>query len=193
MEQMTSLSYGGQIMLKDMKKEAELPEEQAFSILMRSYLKKRSSGLVPLTHADFSQYDSFICDLSIKPFLLPIEVDFLLWRIFSNKGEPRVHVPNVLPTHPTLHLDLDLILFSEPLFAYIVWIFLPFLTYPVAPPYLLSCGNEDTIFDLGISVYYSFMTGVSHRSGTFIKFNVYLNHLNESPMEILSSTCSPMD
>ncbi|GJX65655.1 hypothetical protein Tco_0299998 [Tanacetum coccineum] len=59
--------------------------------------------------------------------------------------EPRVHVPNVLPTHPTFDLDLDFILFSDSLFAYIVWIFLPFLTYPVSPPYLLSCGNEDTI------------------------------------------------
>ncbi|GKA44456.1 hypothetical protein Tco_0737180 [Tanacetum coccineum] len=28
--------------------------------------------------------------------------------------EPRVHVPNVLPTHPTLHLDMDFILLSEP-------------------------------------------------------------------------------
>ncbi|GKB37734.1 hypothetical protein Tco_0882676, partial [Tanacetum coccineum] len=34
---------------------------------------------------------------------------------------------------------------QSPLFAYVVWIFLPFLTYPVAPPYLLSSGNEDTI------------------------------------------------
>ncbi|GKE71553.1 hypothetical protein Tco_1529625, partial [Tanacetum coccineum] len=82
---------------------------------------------------------------------------------------------------------------QSPLFAYVVWIFLPFLTYPVAPPYLLSSGNEDTIFDPGISIYHSFMPGVSHRSGTFMKFNVYPNHLNESPMEILSSTCSPMD
>ncbi|GJS71858.1 hypothetical protein Tco_0704699 [Tanacetum coccineum] len=92
--------------------------------------------------------------------------------------EPKVHVHNVLTTHPTL--DTDFILLSEPLFAYIVWIFLPFLTYPVAPPYLLSCGNEDTIFDPGISIYHSFMPGVSHRSGTFMKFNVYPNHLNES-------------
>ncbi|GJW54895.1 hypothetical protein Tco_0098980 [Tanacetum coccineum] len=105
--------------------------------------------------------------------------------------EPRVHVPNVLPTHPTL--DTDFILLSEPLFAYIVWIFLPFLTYPVAPPYLLSCGDEDIIFDPGISNYHSFMLDVSHRSGTFMKFNVYPNHLNESPMMILSSTCFPMD
>ncbi|GJX66069.1 hypothetical protein Tco_0300412, partial [Tanacetum coccineum] len=107
--------------------------------------------------------------------------------------EPRVHVLNVLPTHPTLQLDLDFILSSDSLFAYVVWIFLPFLTYPVTPPYLLSSGNEDTIFDPGISIYHSFIPGVSHRSGTFMKFNVYPNHLNESPMVILSSTCSPMD
>ncbi|GKF66532.1 hypothetical protein Tco_0193049, partial [Tanacetum coccineum] len=57
--------------------------------------------------------------------------------------EPIVHVPNVLTTYPTLNLDLDFILFSDSLFVYIVWIFLPFLTYPIAPPYLLSCRNED--------------------------------------------------
>nr|GEV93569.1 hypothetical protein [Tanacetum cinerariifolium] len=79
------------------------------------------------------------------------------------------------------------------LFAYVVWIFLPFLTYPVAPSYLLSSRNEDTIFDPGISIYHSFKPDVSHQCGTFIKFNVYLNLLNESPMEILSSTCSLMD
>ncbi|GKF69063.1 hypothetical protein Tco_0202120, partial [Tanacetum coccineum] len=82
---------------------------------------------------------------------------------------------------------------QSPFIAYVVWIFLPFLTYLGTPPYLLSCGNEDTIFDPGISVYHSFMPSVSHRSGTFMKFNVYPNHLNESPMEILSSTCSPVD
>ncbi|GJR29397.1 hypothetical protein Tco_1105629 [Tanacetum coccineum] len=186
-------------------------------------LEKNSSGSTT-THADFSQYDSFIFDISINPFppadrsdfyheefadelahiISPPEYDHFCFKIEPELGnltmdvvedifptrEPRVHVPNVLTT---LHLDLDLILFSEPLFAYIVWIFLPFLTYPVAPPYLLSCGNEDTIFDPGISIYHSFMPGVSHRSGTFMKFNVYPNHLNESPIKILSSTCSPMD
>nr|GFA11386.1 hypothetical protein [Tanacetum cinerariifolium] len=180
-------------------------------------------------------------------------------------GEPRVHVPNVLLTHPTLYLDSNFTLSDislpeseifrfdikeknsgsttihadislsdlecfyfksepdprdltsiidpeirenvsstanvnlpfkddqSPLFAYVVWIFLPFLTYPVAPPYILSFGNEDTIFDPSVSIYHSFMPGVSHRSGTFMKFNVYPNHLNESLMEILSSTCFPMD
>ncbi|GJX18533.1 hypothetical protein Tco_0221210 [Tanacetum coccineum] len=102
-----------------------------------------------------SEYDHFC--FKIEPELGNLTMD-VVEDIFPTR-EPRVHVPNVLPTHPTLHLDLDFILLSEPLFAYIVWIFLPFLTYPVAPPYLLSCGNEDTIFDPGISIYHSFMPG----------------------------------
>ncbi|GJU99413.1 hypothetical protein Tco_1328684 [Tanacetum coccineum] len=98
------------------------------------------------------EYD---CFFKIEPELGNLTMD-VVNDIFPTR-EPRVHVPNVLPTHPTL--DTDFILLSEPLFAYIVWIFLPFLTYPVAPPYLLSCGNEDTIFDPGISIYHSFMPG----------------------------------
>nr|GEY13031.1 hypothetical protein [Tanacetum cinerariifolium] len=43
---------------------------------------------------------------------------------------------------------------QSPLFAYVVWIFLSFLAYPVVPPYLLSSGNEDTIFDPDISNYH---------------------------------------
>ncbi|GJW88062.1 hypothetical protein Tco_0163402 [Tanacetum coccineum] len=96
--------------------------------------------------------------------------------------EPRVHVPNVLPTHPTLHLDLDFILFSDSLFAYIVWIFLPFLTYPVAPPYLLSCGNEDTIFDPGIPIHHSFMSGFPE----FLKPLVLAVVLRSQELHILS-------
>nr|GEW52291.1 hypothetical protein [Tanacetum cinerariifolium] len=65
----------------------------------------------------------------------------------------------------------------------------------IALQYLLSFRNEDTIFDPGISSYHisSFMPEVSHQSETFMKFNVYPKHLNGSPMEILFSTCSPMD
>nr|GEZ93577.1 hypothetical protein [Tanacetum cinerariifolium] len=107
--------------------------------------------------------------------------------------KPRVHVHNALPTHLTLQLNLDFILSSESLFSYVVWIFLPFLSYLVSSSYLLSYGNEDTIFDPGISICHSFMPNISHQSGTFIKFNVYPKHLNGSPMEILFFTCSPMD
>nr|GEX07480.1 hypothetical protein [Tanacetum cinerariifolium] len=90
----------------------------------------------------------------------------------------------------------DPINFSDILdFSNVVRVFLPFLTYPVTSSILLSSRSEDTIFDPGISNYHfsSLESGVSHRSGTFMKFNVYPNHLNKSPMEILSSTCFLMD
>ncbi|GKB31314.1 hypothetical protein Tco_0870715, partial [Tanacetum coccineum] len=150
-----------------------LPESETFCF----DLEENSSGSTT-THADFSQYDSFIFDLSINLFppanrsdfyheefadelahiISPSEYDCFYFKnepelgdftmdmvgdIFPTR-EPRVHVPNVLPTHPTLNVDLDFILSSDSLFAYIVWIFLPFLTYLVAPPYLLSYRNEDT-------------------------------------------------
>nr|GEU51374.1 hypothetical protein [Tanacetum cinerariifolium] len=74
-----------------------------------------------------------------------------------------------------------------------VRVFLPFFTYPVTSSILLSSGSEDIIFDPGIYHFSSLEPGVFYRSGTFMKFNIYPNHLNENPMEILSSTCSPMD
>ncbi|GJR27482.1 hypothetical protein Tco_1577448 [Tanacetum coccineum] len=94
-----------------------------------------------------SKYDCFY--FKNEPKLGNLTMD-VVEDIFPTR-EPRVHVPNVLPTYPNLHMDLDFILFSDSLFAYIVWIFLAFLTYPVTPPYLLFCGNEDTIFDPVIS------------------------------------------
>nr|GEU69680.1 hypothetical protein [Tanacetum cinerariifolium] len=80
-------------------------------------------------------------------------------------------------------------------FSNVIRVFLPFFTYPVTSLILLSSGSEDTIFDPGISNchFSSLEPSVSHRSGTFMKFNVYPNHLNESSMEILSSACFLMD
>nr|GEX23885.1 hypothetical protein [Tanacetum cinerariifolium] len=69
-------------------------------------------------------------------------------------------------------------------FTYVIRIHLLYFTYPVVSPFLLSSGSEDTIFDPGISAFH-----FSHQSGTFISFNVYPDILNESPMEICSSTC----
>ncbi|GKA00245.1 ribonuclease H-like domain-containing protein [Tanacetum coccineum] len=70
----------------------------------------------------------------------------LLTSFLHRLKRTRDNVLNVLPT-----LELDFIPSSESIFAYVVWIFLPFLFIPVIPPYLLSCGDEDTIFDPGIS------------------------------------------
>nr|GEX76465.1 hypothetical protein [Tanacetum cinerariifolium] len=80
-------------------------------------------------------------------------------------------------------------------FSNVIRVFLPFFTYPVTSLILLSSGSEDIIFNPGISNchFSSLEPSVSHRSGTFMKFNVYPNHLNESSMEILSSACFLMD
>nr|GEV94655.1 putative reverse transcriptase domain-containing protein [Tanacetum cinerariifolium] len=74
----------------------------------------------------------------------------------------------------------------SPLLAYVVWIFLAYLTYLVVPPCLHSFGNEDTIFDPGITInhVYSFKPDLSHRCGAFKKFNTHRSHLNEWPMII---------
>nr|GFA96230.1 hypothetical protein [Tanacetum cinerariifolium] len=80
-------------------------------------------------------------------------------------------------------------------FSYDVRVFLPFFTYLVTSSILLSSRSEDTIFDPGIAInqFYSFKPDLSHRCGTFKKFNTHRTHLNESPMEMLFSTCFPMD
>nr|GEW35566.1 copia protein [Tanacetum cinerariifolium] len=73
--------------------------------------------------------------------------------------------------------------------TYVFRIFLPYFTYLMDSPFLLFYGSEDTIFDPGILAFHfsSLEPVASHRSGTFICFNVYPNILNESPMEICSS------
>nr|GEV09431.1 hypothetical protein [Tanacetum cinerariifolium] len=178
-----------------------------------NHTKETNSGSTT-SHVDYSfhKYDSFLSKIE------PDQGELTSIVILK---EPRVHVPNVLTTHPTLMLDSNFIPFDNslleskifyfdieeknsgsttihadislldlkcfnfkrepdpgeltsivdseirenvlsatnvnlppeedhsPLFAYVVWIFLSFLTYPVIPPYLLSFRNEDTIFDLG--------------------------------------------
>ncbi|GJS30337.1 hypothetical protein Tco_0490957 [Tanacetum coccineum] len=98
--------------------------------------------------------------------------------------DPGIHEKKISPTYVSLPFE-DRHYLS---FTYVIRIFLPYFTYPVESPFLLSSGSEDTIFDPGIPVF-SLEPVVSHRSGTFMCFNVYLNILNESPIEICSSTC----
>nr|GEY24648.1 hypothetical protein [Tanacetum cinerariifolium] len=192
-----------------------LPEYEVF---YDDHVKEVSSGS-PTTHFDSSLYASFIFDLSINPFppanrsdfykftdelipfISPPEYDCFLFKVEPNSRdftkdvvenisptkEPQVN--NALPTHPTLHLNMKFQPSSEYLFTYVVWIFLPFLVHSVAPHYLLSLRNEDTIFDPGICNSHFSWSDISHRCGTFPRFNILL----ESPMEIFSSTCSPMD
>ncbi|GKC45584.1 hypothetical protein Tco_1063306 [Tanacetum coccineum] len=193
------------------RSDLSLPDYKTFYV-DNDHFKKKSSGSTT-THVDFSRYDSFIFDLSNDQFppadrsdlyheefidelahimSLP-NLECFKFKIEPDLGDLTSIDPGIRKNVSTTNVNVPLEDDQSSLFAYVVWIFLAFLTYPVVPPYLLSTGNEDTIFDPGISIYHSFMPDVSHRSGTFMKFNVYPNHLNESPMMILSSTCFPMD
>ncbi|GJT19771.1 hypothetical protein Tco_0878477 [Tanacetum coccineum] len=101
--------------------------------------------------------------------------------------DPRIQERIISPTYVRLsfedHKYLSL--------TYVIRIFLSYLTYSMDSSFLLSSGSEDTIFDPDISIFsfYSLEPTVSHWSGTFMRFNVYLNILNGSSMEICSSTC----
>ncbi|GJR36812.1 hypothetical protein Tco_1212496 [Tanacetum coccineum] len=191
--------------------ELSLPDYKAFYV-DNDHFKERSSGSTT-THVDFSQYDSFIFDLSNDQFppadrsdfnheefadelthIMPLpELECFKFKIEPDPGDLTSIDLGIRKNASTTNVNVPLEDDQSSLFAYVVWIFLAFLTYPVVPPYLLSTRNEDTIFDPDISIYHSFMPDDLHRSGTFIKFNVYPNRLNESLMMIVPSTCFPMD
>nr|GEX81313.1 retrovirus-related Pol polyprotein from transposon TNT 1-94 [Tanacetum cinerariifolium] len=166
------------------------PEYEAF---YDDPVKEISSGS-PTTHSDSPLYASFMFDLSINPFppadrsdsyeftdeLIPFisapEYDCFRFKVKPNSRDftmdvvknifptKEPQVLNVLPTHPPLQLNLKFQPSSESLFAYVVWIFLPFLVYSVVPPYLLSLQNEDIIFDPGICKYHFSRPDISHRN-----------------------------
>nr|GEU67772.1 ribonuclease H-like domain-containing protein [Tanacetum cinerariifolium] len=190
----------------------ELVSSEVMEIVIPK-VKEISSGS-PTTHSDSSLYASFIIDLSINPFpptdrrdfyeftdelipfISPPEYDCFLFKVEPNSGdftkdmvedisptkEPQVH--NTLSTHPFLQLNMKFQPSSESLFTYIVWLFVLFLVYSVAPHYLLSLRNEDAIFDP--SIYNSTFSrpDVSHRCETVKKFNTHHSHLNGCPILI---------
>nr|GEY67494.1 hypothetical protein [Tanacetum cinerariifolium] len=83
-----------------------LPEFETFS----DHTKETSSGSTT-THADNSltEYDSFLFEIEPdQDELTSVVMEDIL-------GEPHVHVPNVLPTHPTLMLDSDFIPYDDSL------------------------------------------------------------------------------
>ncbi|GJS36827.1 hypothetical protein Tco_0535209 [Tanacetum coccineum] len=77
-----------------------LPEFETLS----DHTKETSSGSTT-THADNSlpEYDSFLFEIK------PDQGELTSVVMEDSLGEPSIHVPNVLPTHPTLMLDSDFI------------------------------------------------------------------------------------
>nr|GEV22256.1 hypothetical protein [Tanacetum cinerariifolium] len=160
------------------------------------HIKEISSGSTT-THSDISlsEYDSFIFDFSNEEFvdklahiISPPEYDrFYFWNL-PDPGElmsvlnSGIHDNVSSTTRVNLPIEDD----HSPLLAYVVWIFVVYLTYPVIPPYLHPFRNEDAIFDPGITInhFYLFKLGLSHRYGAFKKFNTHRSHLNEWPMII---------
>nr|GFB83033.1 hypothetical protein [Tanacetum cinerariifolium] len=155
-----------------------------------------SSGS-PTTHSDISlsEYDSFTFDLTHEKFvdelahiISPPEYDCFYFRNLPDPGElmsvlnSEIRENLLSTTLVNLPIEDD----YSPLLAYVVWIFLAYLTYPVIPPYLYPFGNKDTIFDPGIIInsVYSFEPVSYHRHGAFKKFNTHRSHLNEWPMII---------
>nr|GEX87625.1 hypothetical protein [Tanacetum cinerariifolium] len=194
-----------------------LLEYEAFSFY-DDHIEKISSGSTT-TQSDISlpEYDSFIFDLSNDQFPPTDRSDFTHEEFgdkpahiisppeyecfyFGNLPDPSewisslnsgIHENLSSTTCVNLPVEGD----NSPLLAYVVWIFLAYLTYLVIPPHLYSFGNEDTIFYPCITINrsYSFKPGLSHRFGTFKKFNTHRSYLNESPMEMLFSTLFPFD
>nr|GFB01148.1 hypothetical protein [Tanacetum cinerariifolium] len=186
------------------------------------HVKEISSGS-PTTHSDSPLYASIMFDLSINPFppvdrsdsyeftdeLIPFisaqEYDCFLFKVEPNSRDftkdvvenisptKEPQVLNALPTHPTLQLNMKFQPSSKSLFAYVVWIFLPFLVYSAAPHYLLSLRDEDIIFDPGICKSTFSRTDISHRCGTVKKFNTHRSHLNTCPMLIHGQNNPPLD
>nr|GFA66370.1 hypothetical protein [Tanacetum cinerariifolium] len=171
-----------------------LPNYEAFSFY-NDHIKEINSGSTT-THSDISlsEYDSFIFDLTHEEFadelahiISPPEYDcFYFWNL-PDPGE-LISIFNfgIRENYSTTGVNLQIEDDHSPLLEYVVWIFLAHLTYPVIPPYLYPFGNEDTIFDPGITInrVYSFKPGLSHQYGAFKKFNTHRSHLNEWSMII---------
>ncbi|GJT81978.1 hypothetical protein Tco_1056320 [Tanacetum coccineum] len=142
------------------RSDLSLPDYKAFYV-DNDHFKEKSSGSI--YHEEFADELAHIMSLpNLECFKFKIEPD---------PGDLASIDPGIRKNVSTTNVNVPLEDDQSSLFAYVVWIFLAFLTYPVVPPYLLSTRNEDTIFDPGISIYHSFMPDVSHRSGTFMKFN----------------------
>nr|GEX95004.1 hypothetical protein [Tanacetum cinerariifolium] len=147
----------------------------------------------PTDRSDFT-HEEFVDELA--HIISPSENDCFYFRNLPDTGELISILNFKIRENPsTTRVSLPVEDDRLSLLAYVVWIFLAYLTYPVIPPYLHSFRNEDTIFDPGITInrFYSFKPGLSHRCETFKKFNTHRSHLNESLMEMLFSTCFPMD
>nr|GFA53308.1 pre-mRNA splicing Prp18-interacting factor [Tanacetum cinerariifolium] len=122
------------------------------------HIEEISSGSTT-THSDISlsEYDSFIFDFTHEEFadelahiisISPPEYDCFYFRNLPDPGELiSIFNSKIRKNLSTTCVNLPTEDDHSPLLAYVVWIFLAYLTYPIIPLYLYPFGNEDTIFD----------------------------------------------
>nr|GEW63614.1 hypothetical protein [Tanacetum cinerariifolium] len=161
--------------------DTSLSDYEVFSF-KDDHIEKISSGSTT-THFDISlsEYDSFIFDLTHEEFanelahiISPPKYDcFYFWNL----------------PDPATENDYS------PLLAYVVWIFVAYLTYPVIPPYLHPFGNEDTIKLMITLASHQEKSPdlLPHRCGIVKKFNTHRSHLNTFPMLIHGQNNPPLD
>nr|GFB44442.1 hypothetical protein [Tanacetum cinerariifolium] len=139
----------------------------------------------PTDRSDFA-HEEFIDELA--HIISPPEYDCFYFRNLPDLGELISVLNSEIRENLSSTTRVNLLVEDDysPLLAYVVWIFVAYLTYPVIPPYLHPFGNEDTIFDPGITInrFYSSKPGLSHRYGAFKKFNTHRSHLKEWPIII---------
>nr|GEW21920.1 hypothetical protein [Tanacetum cinerariifolium] len=195
-----------------------LPEFENFYFDLEDISSGKISSGSTTTHFDISlsKYDSFVFDSSNDQFppsdrsdftheefadelahiISPPEYHCFYFRNLPDLGElMSVLNSGIRKNLSTTGVNLPIKDDHSPLLAYVVWIFLAYLTYPVIPPYLHPFGNEDTIFYPGITInrVYSFKPGLSHRCGAFKKFNTHRSYLNEWTMIINGKNITILD
>ncbi|GJW95550.1 hypothetical protein Tco_0175222 [Tanacetum coccineum] len=158
-------------------------------------LSDTSLQLADKSNSVFEKFDDELAHIISPPeydcYYFDIEPDLgELTRVVVEDifGEPRVHMPDVLTTLPTLCQDLDFTLstdLADPIFdplSLVLETLLPF-----------SSKNEDKVFNPGILVSKEEKSPhlLSHRG--FKAFKIIHNFLNESPMMIYGGDMPILD
>ncbi|GKC08582.1 hypothetical protein Tco_1000192, partial [Tanacetum coccineum] len=171
-------------------------DEEIFS---KSLLNKDT--VITFPKIDFL-LEEFACELA---FINPIPPGIAETNFDPKEdifGEPRVHMPNVLPTHPTLCQDLDSTLSTDFIgfnlrFLSLNKCSISFISDPLSPvletllPF--SFEIEDKVFNPGILVSKEEKSPhlLSHQG--FKDFKIIHNFLNESPMMIYGGDMPILD
>nr|GFA60553.1 hypothetical protein [Tanacetum cinerariifolium] len=122
------------------RSDISLPDYEAF-YFDDDHIKEISSGSTT-THSDISlfEYESFIFEEffdELTHIISPPEYDCFYFKELLNQGELMSMLNfGIHESFSTTLVNLPIEDDHSPLLAYVVWIFVAYLTYPVIPPYL---------------------------------------------------------